>query len=222
MSPDRPARGHRDRLLAAALICLRDKGYAHTTARDLVAASGTNLRSIGYHFGGKEALLDEALGECFRTWTARVEQAVFGADAGGPRERLEAALVALIDSFADLRPQVAACVEAIAPAMRSDTLRAKIAAGYAESREAGAAMITRVCADLGVAAPENAEAIASVLIAISDGLMLQWLAAPDAAPDARQTMDALARLAPFLADESGRTRGDAESPSQASTPVELA
>jgi AcrR family transcriptional regulator len=204
MSSDRRADSHRERLLAAALTCLRDKGYAHTTARDLVAASGTNLRSIGYHFGSKEALLVEALGECFRIWTARVEQAVFGSPAATPRERLEAALVALIDSFDDLRPQVSACVEAIAPAVRSDTLRAKLAAGYAESRQAGVAMITRACAEMGLAPIENADAVASVLIAISDGLMLQWLADPAAAPDARQTIGALAQLAPILAADPDR------------------
>ena len=30
------------------------------TARDIVAASGANLASIGYHFGSKEALLSAA------------------------------------------------------------------------------------------------------------------------------------------------------------------
>jgi AcrR family transcriptional regulator len=205
MTPDRPAGSTRDRLLAAALTCLSDKGYAHTTARDLVAVSGTNLRSIGYHFGGKEALLDEALGECFRIWTARVEQAVFGSAPDSPRETLEAALAALIDTFDEFRPQVAACVEAIAPAMRSDTLRAKLAAGYAESRQTGAAMIRRACAEWGIASPENADAVASVLIAISDGLMLQWLADPGAAPDARATIGALAQLAPILADQTGHS-----------------
>ena len=35
--------GHREDLLTAARQCLEDKGYARTTARDLVAASGTNL-----------------------------------------------------------------------------------------------------------------------------------------------------------------------------------
>ena len=38
---------HREDLLAGAVQCLREKGYAHTTARDIVAASGTNLASIG-------------------------------------------------------------------------------------------------------------------------------------------------------------------------------
>lgn len=214
MASDRPlysrSRGsHRDRLLVAALTCLQDKGYAHTTARDLVAASGTNLRSIGYHFGSKEALLDEALGECFRIWTARVEEAVFQSPAGavgGLRDQLQAALVALIDSFEELRPQVIACVEAIAPATRSETLRAKLAAGYAEARRAGAEMVTRACTQMGITPPDELQALTSLLIAISDGLMLQWLADPDAALDARQTMNALALLTPFLTDEQAETR----------------
>jgi hypothetical protein len=68
---------------------------------------------------------------------------VCGSPAATPRAHLEAALVALIDSFGDLRPEVAACVEDIAPAMRSDPPRVKLAAGCAESRQAGVAMITR-------------------------------------------------------------------------------
>ena len=53
--------GHREALLDGARRCLLERGYARTTARDLVAASGTNLASIGYHFGSKEALLNGAM-----------------------------------------------------------------------------------------------------------------------------------------------------------------
>src|SRR2546423_10671599 len=52
--------GHREDLLAGAVRCLRERGYAHTTARDIVAASGTNLASIGYHYGSTKALLNAA------------------------------------------------------------------------------------------------------------------------------------------------------------------
>jgi AcrR family transcriptional regulator len=211
--------GHRERLLAGAVACMRDKGYAHTTARDLVAASGTNLKSIGYHFGGKEALLDEALGQCFKEWTARVEQAVFGAPtdrpgsgqdradgegaADTPRDILERALVALIDGFDQLRPVLVSCVEAYAPALRSTVLRDKLAAAYAQSRQAGADMVRRACADLGIDPPFDPEAFVSVLIAICDGLMLQWLTDPEATPDARQTLDVLAGLSFLAAPSTG-------------------
>src|SRR5215469_2225151 len=56
MSSPGPAT-HRTRLLAAARELLRERAYGDITARDLVAASSTNLGSIGYHFGSKEALL---------------------------------------------------------------------------------------------------------------------------------------------------------------------
>ncbi|WP_192809487.1 TetR/AcrR family transcriptional regulator [Actinomadura rudentiformis] len=202
MAGKQGSEGHRERLLAAALVCLREKGYAHTTARDLVAASGTNLASIGYHFGGKEALLNEALASVVRDWTARVEQAMFG---GPPvrdtRELLERVLVALIDVFDELRPLIISCVEAYAPALRSDALRARLAESYAESRRDGAAMIRRAAAELGVEVPADPEAVVSVLVAISDGLMLQWLADPASTPDARQALDALAALSVVAAPE---------------------
>ena len=61
---------HRDQLIKGAIKCLQTKGYAHTTARDIASASGANLASIGYHFGSKEALLNEAMIRLFarRNW----------------------------------------------------------------------------------------------------------------------------------------------------------
>lgn len=52
--------GHREDLLEGAKRCLLDKGFVRTTARDIVKESGTNLASIGYHYGSKDKLLAEA------------------------------------------------------------------------------------------------------------------------------------------------------------------
>jgi AcrR family transcriptional regulator len=52
--------GHREDLLEGAKRCLLEKGFARTTARDIVRESGTNLASIGYHYGSKDALLVQA------------------------------------------------------------------------------------------------------------------------------------------------------------------
>ena len=68
--------GHREALLEGARRCLEEKGYARTTARDLVAASGTNLASIGYHFGSKEALLNAAMIEAIEEWGAELQHAL--------------------------------------------------------------------------------------------------------------------------------------------------
>lgn len=60
--------GHREDLLEGAKRCLLEKGYARTTARDIVAASGTNLASIGYHYGSKGALLNLAFLKVTEEW----------------------------------------------------------------------------------------------------------------------------------------------------------
>lgn len=205
MEEQHPAGGHRERLLAGAMRCLADKGYARTTARDLVAVSGTNLNSIGYHFGGKDALLNEALARCFDDWAARVEDAVLepfteGA-AAGPREVLERALVALLGAFDEMRPTIYAAVEAIAPAIRSPELRGKLAELYARTRRTGAGTVRRVCAELGADPPFDPAVFVSLLMAIADGLMLQWLADPDATPDAHQILDVLSGLSVFLTSQ---------------------
>ncbi|WP_256104010.1 TetR/AcrR family transcriptional regulator [Streptomyces sp. ODS05-4] len=52
--------GHREDLLEGAKRCLLRTGFVRTTAREIVRESGTNLASIGYHYGSKDALLAEA------------------------------------------------------------------------------------------------------------------------------------------------------------------
>src|SRR4051812_23264203 len=109
---------HKDALLKAAMRLLRERGYARITARDLVAASGTNLASIGYHFGSKEALLNEAIGASFDEWTERLTRtAMTDADAA-PLERLMASWRAMIEDFDAARPMFVAFLEALAQAER--------------------------------------------------------------------------------------------------------
>src|SRR3712207_8498210 len=72
--------GHREKLLAGAKRCLYERGYGRTTARDIVEASGTNLASIGYHFGSKEALLNAAMIEAVGEWGEELERGLL-ADA---------------------------------------------------------------------------------------------------------------------------------------------
>jgi AcrR family transcriptional regulator len=189
----RPRQGHRELLLDGARRCLRERGYARTTARDLVAASGTNLASIGYHFGSKEALLDEALVSGFAEWAAEVERAMDAVEGGGAAERFAASLEAMIGRFEELRPFLVAFVEALPRATRSPELRALLARAYADCREAGARMVKAALASEGLEAGEaEARNLASVGMAICDGLMLQWLLDPEAAPTSAEAIAALA------------------------------
>jgi hypothetical protein len=61
--------------------------------------------------------------------------------------------------------------------------------------------------DVGMAAPQNLAAIASVLMAVCDGLMLQWIADPQATPNAAETLDALSALATLASMGAKRPAG---------------
>jgi hypothetical protein len=64
--------------------------------------------------------------------------------------------------------------------------QARLAQGYAAGREAGGDMVRQARRDLGIDPPAEAAALVSVIIALCDGLMLQWLVDPDATPDGRK------------------------------------
>jgi AcrR family transcriptional regulator len=72
---------NRDDLLAGAKKCLLEKGYSRTTARDIAQASGVSLAAIGYHFGSKDALMNEAMFQAIGEWGDHLEE-VFA--AAGP------------------------------------------------------------------------------------------------------------------------------------------
>ncbi|MBA2567061.1 MAG: TetR/AcrR family transcriptional regulator [Thermoleophilaceae bacterium] len=197
MSKDDQPHGNREKLLRAALACLRDNGYARTTARDLVAVSGTNLASIGYHFGSKEALLNEAIATGFRAWTAEIERTTFAQEAATGPERLERSLAAVIDRFEELRPFLVSFVEAFPQAVRSPELRTRMAEAYEEARAAGGEMVLRAVEADGLTLTRvNSETLSSLVIAVGDGLMLQWLLDPERVPSSRQVMEALTAAVP--------------------------
>jgi AcrR family transcriptional regulator len=185
-------------LLEGALACLQERGFARTTTRDVVAASGTNLGSIVYHYGTKERLLQEALGEGFRRWTERVSAV---ADATvDPFEQMRAALGEARAAFDEQSGLYTAFLEAAAETGRSDELREHVAGGYERTRE-------RVAQSLRQTMPgtpgEDLRTLASVMIAIVDGLMLQWLFDRDAVPPGEEIAEVFLRaLATAMAAQS--------------------
>lgn len=194
---------HRERLLEAAIVCLQERGYAHTTARDLVAASGTNLASIGYHFGSKEHLLNVALTEAFRRWLVPVVALAAAPGPATPLERLERSLVGAISSLERNRGLVAASLEAWAQAPRSQDLRAELNATYAEFRRVIADVARDAFARAGTHDEVDAEALAVLLIAIFDGLLVRAQLDPEDLPSAERLLGAAAGALSALTAPAG-------------------
>ena len=93
--------GNREDLIAGAKRCLVEKGYAHTTARDIAAASGVSLAAIGYHFGSKDALMNQAVYESIGDWADELSRALTaeGALESQPLRRFESILGMTFESF---------------------------------------------------------------------------------------------------------------------------
>ena len=182
--------GNREDLLAAAKRLLYEKGYAHTTARDLAAASGVSLAAIGYHFGSKEALLNAARIEALGEWANELGRALAaGADLeASPLERFEAIWTKVIESFATHRPLWAASFETLAQLEQAPEVRAAVADAQEQARLGLAALFHHLEPTLD---KRSAWAVGSFYLALLSGVMAQWLIDPDHAPSSRDLAQAL-------------------------------
>lgn len=111
--------GTREDLLAAAKQCLAERGYARTTVRDIVAASGTNLAAINYHFGTRDKLLNQAMMESSADAVQQILESLPAHDAEDPAARLRDFLHQLITSFTENRALWSANAESLTQALHS-------------------------------------------------------------------------------------------------------
>ena len=201
--------GHRDQLLAAARRLLEERGYARITARDLVAASDTNLASIGYHFGSKAALLNEAIEAAFEDYTEEIAQFAMAETDATPMERAGATWVAALEGFPQRERVLLAYIDAIAQAMRVPELQAQLAAHYARARGRVAELVAIALGD-GISAEDpRCRAVAAVVIAACDGLAMQWLLDPEGMPPAGDVANGLLAVldASYRPPDTSRTAG---------------
>ncbi len=175
----------------AARRLLETKGYAHITARDLVAESGTNLASIGYHFGSKSGLLTEAIGIVLQEWTEDLADTAMAEPAIAPLERGRLAWSTMLAGLPQKRALLLSYVEALAQAERSPELRELFAANYRATRTRVAQLVSQSFGDIPVE-DARCQAMASFVIAVCDGLAMQFLLDPQSSPTSAELDLALA------------------------------
>jgi AcrR family transcriptional regulator len=189
--------GHREDLLAGAKQCLLEKGYARTTARDIVAASGTNLASIGYHYGSKDALMRKALIASVEEWGAGFtdvpgDGSNRAAADGEPLEHFAATWDRILQHIATERQFIAAQVEVLGLLPRDAALREAVGEARPEGGEGLVAAFEGV-PDTEVG-PEAARVVGSFYQALLTGLMVRSLISPDTMPTGRDLATALRRV----------------------------
>lgn len=183
--------GNREALLEGAMRCLREKGFARTTARDVAQAAKVSLAAIGYHYGTVQALMTAALIEATRQWGDLVERELAAERAIAPTdvppiERFERIWRRIIALFAPHRGLWAAHLEAAAASERSPEL-AEFFSGSQEEGRVGLAQIFHGNAF----ARSTALEVGAMYQALLFGVMSQMLVDPTRAPTARQLAHAM-------------------------------
>jgi AcrR family transcriptional regulator len=161
----------REALLEAARRCVRDDGLAGATSRRITEAAGANLAAITYHFGSKDELLAEAL---FDELAQRLQPALDQLAADAPAELRLAQVVATLDQEFDRhRRDTRVYLEALLLASRDRRYRRSAIKLYRSVR----ARLAEAIADLRSSGPVPAwvdpEAMASLVLAVANGIALQ-------------------------------------------------
>jgi AcrR family transcriptional regulator len=186
----------REQILDTALDVIAERGYSGATIRQIAEAAGLSVAGLQHHFGSKEQLLAEVL-------RRRDSRAVDEADVvGSPRitetftTRIQQnmAVPGLIQLYARLS------AESTEPSHPShDAFRQR----YEAIRSAAADGI-RAAQELGqLREGLDPELVAAMLLALEDGLQVQWLLDGD--------IDIAAHMGYFL-ELLGAPRSDPEQP----------
>jgi AcrR family transcriptional regulator len=190
--------GNREDLLTGALLCLKEKGWARTTVRDIAAAAGVNHAAIGYHFGSREALLIEAFTQAMEASGAEIEGAVRAAldpDAS-PRQQYEAFWRYTIDSRTANRWLWLASIEAAVQAEHTPKVRELLMESMRQGRSGLAAGLLGIPEE--TLDSQSERTVGALQLALMSGVVMQWLIDPDHAPSGRDITDGLVGLAAHI------------------------
>ncbi|WP_020497738.1 TetR/AcrR family transcriptional regulator [Sciscionella marina] len=190
--------GNREDLMTGALQCLREKGYARTTARDITSVAGTSLAAIGYHFGSTQNLLNEAAKSLAEQWFAartRAREATTGIE--DPAERLLAFFREVVETFTSDRPMTKAIVDMMLQVDHVKEIREVALATFRP------AIIDYLVAFEGVS-PESVDehtirTAGNVYLAVFHGLMLHYVLDPESAPKPEDFVAGMRAIAARLA-----------------------
>jgi AcrR family transcriptional regulator len=186
--------GNREDLLEGAKRCLLEKGYARTTVRDIAGAAGVSMAAIGYHYGSREALLNEAMFEAMGEWYEAIGRAMAGRidPSATPEQRYAQMWTAIIDAFEESRQVWVATFEAFVVTEHNAELKKQLAAGQQEGVRGLAAALAGIPED--EVDDELARTVGAVQTALLSGIMTQHLLDPEHAPTAEEVLAGLRAL----------------------------
>lgn len=88
----------REKIIAAAIDCIEERGLQALTIRSIAAKAGVNSAAINYYFGTKEELVEEALNRTLDEFKKMPEE-ILRAEGLDLKQRLQAFFTSLFDGL---------------------------------------------------------------------------------------------------------------------------
>ena len=176
----------RAKLLEAARALIREKGFEHTTLREVAKRAGMTSGAIYGNFKNRDDLFLE-LAEVY--WPPIKPQFTPGSTLS---EKMRAFADAVIAAIPDREPYAAGRLAGMAYALTHDEIRARVHEITARSFEIGANWLASTVEESELRMP--AAHLVRVIYALTEGLVFQRLLTPELFPD-EVFYDAFAALA---------------------------
>jgi TetR/AcrR family transcriptional repressor of uid operon len=165
----------RDAILDAALRCFAKRGYHETSVDDIAARARLSKGAIYWHFAGKRELF-LALIDRFAADASPLLESV--RDAPDWREGLHRLFGGIAAYLDEGLPLFKLSLEFIAQSGRDPEVRALFESSQRKAAEVARAQIARGVEE-GTLRPVSASAVALIIDALNDGLLLAKLISPD-------------------------------------------
>ncbi|MFB4349488.1 TetR/AcrR family transcriptional regulator [Microbacterium sp. CR_7] len=170
--PVRPAtREKREQILKAAVEIFGNKGSTNGTLADVAEQVGITHAGVLHHFGSKQKLLLEVL--AYRD-QADVQDLAEKHIPGGPELFLHLVRTAIAN---ELRPGIVQAYTVLSSESVTDNHpgREYFEERYTTLRREVTEAFRELCAQEGVTEPDTIATAAASILAVMDGLQLQWL-----------------------------------------------
>jgi AcrR family transcriptional regulator len=176
MAKHAPQETRRAQILEAAITCFADTGYYGTSIDDIAARAGLSKGAIYHHFQSKREILlylfEEWSADLLARWRSIGERS-------DPLEALSQDTLEALNLVEDIVPLSRAGLEFCSHAVRDDDLRLRMAGVYADARRYLTGLIEEA-RQQGLVGDVNAQLMATVLIAMFEGLFLLKAIDPEA------------------------------------------
>jgi len=165
----------REQILTAALTCFSRKGYHQTTMDDIVEASGLSKGGLYWHFASKKELFLALFDQLFVT-AADQFSTILAAHGGTAEERLLLALDLMVQMATadEMQQAVPLMIDVWAQNRQDPEVNGAAVEVYDRLRRPMVDLIEEGISS-GEFRPVDANALASILLGMYDGLAVQWM-----------------------------------------------